>query len=455
MPAVPDLAAAAATVLEDASLEEVMPADLGLPEVEPVPEAAPPTTLPAVPAQSTAAEPVAGGAGAAPPPEPAAEPQEAPAPAGPAPDAPPAAAGQDWPANVNVSVRVDSPGDSGAVDQSNAAATTTVAAPAQYQPDAPQYQEPIPAAEAAATDSGADPAAPDAGSGWEWTWSWNCVDPVPEIPVSPNGSIKNWTWNWDWDCGVPELPHENTTAQSGGQYQPGVTQYRPININISIRINSPGNDGPVTQSNTVSATTTFVMPTIRVELSGSPGSAAPGPAVAVSAFAPEPLLADAPLAVFQTVVEETTWFEHCCPVHGPQITPFGVPTADRSQVEPIPDAASRETTAPARFERAVAVTLQLTRASEKAAHEARTAPLRARTVRPAPPRRPADAVGEPGRTLSSGFAPASANDGRIGYTMLALVGFAFIFAFVDATRSVAADVRAAGEDPDPPPDRPG
>jgi hypothetical protein len=69
--------------------------------------------------------------------------------------------------------------------------------------------------------------------------------------------------------------------------------------------------------------------------------------------------------------------------------------------------------------------------------------------------RPADAAGEPARTLASGFVPVDASDSRIGSVMLALVGFALFFAFADATRSVAADVRAAGEDPDPPPDRPG
>ena len=33
------------------------------------------------------------------------------------------------------------------------------------------------------------------------------------------------------------------------QYQPVTSQYQPINVNISIRIASPGNDGPVTQTN--------------------------------------------------------------------------------------------------------------------------------------------------------------------------------------------------------------
>jgi hypothetical protein len=307
--------------------------------------------------------------------------------------------------------------------------------------------------------AGADSSTLADAAGWDWNWSWNCVDPVPEIPASPKGSVQNWTWNWDWDCGVPELPEGNTRAQSGAQYQPVVTQYRPVNINVSIRINSAGNDGPVRQTNAAAAstttTTTVVMPTIRVELSGSPGMSGPAPAMAVAAFAAEPFFADAPAAVFEALVDETTELEECCLPHRRQPIPFVVPTAERNPVAPAPDALPREATAPARFEEGVAITLRLTRATTRAAHAARTAPLRARTVRPAPPYRPADAAGEPARTLASGFVPVDASDSRIGSVMLALVGFALFFAFADATRSVAADVRAAGEDPDPPPDRPG
>jgi hypothetical protein len=458
MQAVPDLAAAAATVLDDATLAEVMPADMGLPELEPVAKAAPASILPAVPAQKAAAEPVTAGAVAAPPPEPVPEPLAAPRQSLPAPDAPPAAVEQDSPANINVSVRVDSPGDNGAVDQTNTA-DASLEDVVQYQPDAPRYQQPIPASEVSPSAAGADSSTPADAAGWDWNWSWNCVDPVPEIPASPNGSVQNWTWNWDWDCGVPELPGGNARAQSGAQYQPVVTQYRPININVSIRINSAGNDGPVRQTNAAAAstttTTTFVMPTIRVDLSGSPGNSAPGPAMVVSAFAAEPLFAEAPAAVFETLVEETMKADDCCRPHRRQPISFVVPTAERNPVAPAPDVLPRPATAPARFEEAVAITLQLTQASQRAAHAARTAPLRARTVRPAPRHRLADAAGEPARTLASGFVPVDASDARIGYVMLALVGFALFFAFADATRSVAADVRAAGEDPDPPPDRPG
>ena len=41
----------------------------------------------------------------------------------------------------------------------------------------------------------------------------------------------------------------NSGSQSSSQYQPVTSQYQPINVNISIRIASPGNDGPVVQTN--------------------------------------------------------------------------------------------------------------------------------------------------------------------------------------------------------------
>jgi hypothetical protein len=100
--------------------------------------------------------------------------------------------------------------------------------------------------------------------------------------------------------------------------------------------------------------------------------------------------------------------------------------------------------------------MRLTRASAEAARAARAASKPARTVRPAPRSRAADGTREPALALSSGFAPPlTDSDGRLGYLFLFVAGIAFVFAFADATRSVAADVRATGEDPDPPPDRPG
>lgn len=471
LPAVPDLAAAAATVLDDATLQEVLPAAAaaGLPELEPV--AVPPTTLPAVPAQETAAEPVTG-AVAAPPPKPVPPPSAAPQPDPPAPDAPPAAVEQDEPTNVNVSVRVDSPGDNGSVDQTNTAAadTTTVV---RYQPDDPQYQPSAAAERGSGAAPGAESPVPADASTSGWEWSWDCADPVPELPVTPSGPIQNWTWNWDWDCGAPGLPDGNTKAQSGGQYQPAVSQYRPVNINISIRINSPGNDGPVRQTNAAAATTTiFSLPTIRIEASpgnvggtgdvGGTGAPAVGQIFAITASVPVSLRAEAPAPLVEFFFggpadsADAADPAECCPPALPLGTLTGLPEASPSPAASAPDRTRRDSSAPARFRAAVEVTLRLTRASAEAANEARQASKPARTLRPAPRPRAADGTREQAAVLSSGFTPPlTVSDGRPGLFFLLVAGIGLVFAFADITRSVAAEVRATGEDPDPPPDRPG
>jgi hypothetical protein len=275
--------------------------------------------------------------------------------------------------------------------------------------------------------------------------------------------VQNWTWNWDWDCGVPELPNGNTSPESGGQYQPAVSQYRPININISIRINSPGNDGPVRQANVATATTTLTMPTIRIEVPTAPagGTGAPFAAagvVAATVPAPEAFQAAMPAPLVEFLFGGVAASDECCPPQTPSGVPLAAARTATAPVAPAPDAAApRDITAPARFRAAVEVTLRLTRASAEAAREARVAEKPARTLRPATPRtRTADGTREPAVVLGSGFAPPlNASDGRLGYLFLLVAGIGFVFAFADATRSVAAEVRATGEDPDPPPDRPG
>ena len=105
IPSVPDLAEATTAVFEEAGLDELDSLTVVDPSI----------ALPAVPAQTTAAEPVTEGAVAAPPLD---RPLEAPAEAAPAadptPDAPPTpGVAQTAPTNVNMYVRVNSPGDDG------------------------------------------------------------------------------------------------------------------------------------------------------------------------------------------------------------------------------------------------------------------------------------------------------------------------------------------------------
>jgi hypothetical protein len=60
--------------------------------------------------------------------------------------------------------------------------------------------------------------------------------------ISPGGSAtgslpRNWTWIWN--CGENPVQYQDATA----------VQYQPSNVNVAIRISSPGNDGPVSQAN--------------------------------------------------------------------------------------------------------------------------------------------------------------------------------------------------------------
>jgi hypothetical protein len=362
---------------------------------------------------------------------------------------------------VNVSVRVDSPGDNGSVEQTNAAAAAGAAAAdeaaSQYQPDPPQYQAPIPAAAAPTADPAPQTAAAEpaqAGDGWTWNWEWNCGDAIPDIPIPQEVGTQNWIWNWDWNCGEPESIPENTSGEKPPQYQPSVTQYRPININISIRINSPGNDGNVSQTNVAVVLAAPALPKLKIEVPLPLPAQTGGTAASSESSAPLSFVAVVAGAIFADPAEAAPEDDDCC-VDG---EPRGIATAasePQSLLLPqSPPPVRRDITAKERFRASVAVTTRLARASEAAARVARPTPKPAQ-LRPAP-RHAAAPVREEAAALSAaGFAPANVSDGRLGQLLLVLVAFAFAIAFADASRSVAAEVRAAGEDPDRPPDHPG
>ncbi len=114
-------------------------------------------------------------------------------------------------------------------------------ADAPVEADAAPVEGAAPASDTAASDIGATNSDASAlPSTWIWNWNWNCD---PSAPSGQESVVANgtWVWNWDFNCAAP-----NATADSG-QYQSAATQYQPSNTNISIRIASPGDNGPVTQ----------------------------------------------------------------------------------------------------------------------------------------------------------------------------------------------------------------
>jgi hypothetical protein len=153
-----------------------------------------------------------------------------------------ATAVQASPTNVNVSVRIGSPGDNGAVTQVNvAAAVASGAAPERgggtsAATSVAPASTPSAAPLAAQSTAGSATSAQDASD--TWNWQWNCLSKPDLSGISTTGSVpKNWTWIWN--CANNTTQYQDATA----------SQYQPSNTNISIRISSPGNDGPVSQAN--------------------------------------------------------------------------------------------------------------------------------------------------------------------------------------------------------------
>jgi hypothetical protein len=204
------------------------------------------------------------------------------------------------------------------VSQLNAAVADVVAqfAPApqpgtQYQPTESQYHAPSqPAASAPApetppaTENQAQPGS-EPEEQWDWTWRWNCGDAIPpEIAIPGNSLLPIWDWNWEWNCGGNPGSGGNSGTQLPSQYHAAATQYQPININISIRVLSPGNDGPVTQTNmaqanvgvTIHGSPVFSVPVVIPVSVTPPASGGPPPRETTS-----PTFA--PLAPFASVVE--------------------------------------------------------------------------------------------------------------------------------------------------------
>lgn len=456
-PAAPDPAALAGAIIEETVGEEPV-ADAIVEQV---------SALPVEASTATAAEPAVTGAAAAPPPEPvvAAVPEAAPEPApealeadpegqpvpAPVPDAPPV---QQQPTNLNVSVRIDSPGDEGAVTQTNVA----VDAVAQYQPDSVRYQPLVPPADTATEDQPAT-SAPDDDAGdavseaWEWEWTWDCGSDSPlELAPTAGPTAQTWIWNWTWTCDGITGTSQDIDEEIASGYQAPATQYRPVNINVAIRISSPGDNGPVVQTNVAVALPVPVPPVAAPiesppDVPALPETSVPTIAVEVAVLGVGLMDAPAPAAIAPG--DEA---DRCCvvPERRGDVWAAEQPTSGLfRQVQPE---GRRDITA-VDFDTAAVARLEL---RSRRAELAESAPPRPQ-ARPAPPareRRHADGkratVGPQGLP---GLAPGGAPDRRLTYAIVALVAFALAYAFASW---VAAGSRPThGRDPDDPPDRPG
>jgi len=186
--------------------------------------------------------------------------------------------------NTNVSVRVSSPGDNGAVTQSTTPANGAPGPPAPGEPGEHDGTGSLGAVEEAASP-GADPTqyhdpnsqyqsdsnTPDTSAAesdtepWNWTWTLTVCDGNTDSISDETGSrnSRDWVWNWiwNWSCNPTasdgSAPATASTAASGDSANQdrgsGVPQAGPANVNVSIRVLSPGDNGPVTQTNAAPA----------------------------------------------------------------------------------------------------------------------------------------------------------------------------------------------------------
>jgi hypothetical protein len=110
---------------------------------------------------------------------------------------------------------------------------------------------------------------------WIWNWTWNC-DPqtVPPAELPADANAPNWVWNWAWNCDA-----EPNAGGDSAQYQGGSSQYQPGNTNVSIRIGSPGDNGPVTQTiaAAAAAVATSVSTLAQTVVTTAPGESGPAP----------------------------------------------------------------------------------------------------------------------------------------------------------------------------------
>jgi hypothetical protein len=400
------------------------------------------------------------------------------------------------PVNVNISLRFESPGDNGPVSQLNAALAGVVAeisAPSpsqtQYQPTESQYHAPsepagsAPAPEAPhAPGTQTDPASAPAEQ-WDWTWQWNCGDAIPpEIAIPGDSSLPIWNWNWEWNCGGNPDGSENSGSQLPTQYQATAMQYQPININVSIRVLSPGNDGPVTQMNIAQAKVgvtihsslpVISLPVVTPVPVTPPSSGGPAPAQTTSptVFAP-----DAFASLMETFVGLATGLGvlpveiavdlECCAtlvaapsglaadeggLRRPEIAGLLGTADDNSSGGPVRGDTARASTgttsvAPVSAE-AIASLAPPQPAVEAAKRAKAQEQLKQAPHKAAPKDERAAALGY------AGVSPLAAPDKSSKLFFLYLIPFAF--ALVDAARRVLGEQRPTAADPGRPEERPG
>jgi hypothetical protein len=135
--------------------------------------------------------------------------------------------------NVNISIRIASPGADGPVTQTiDAAADASTTSDPQYQPPDSQYQAsataptPTQPMSAPTTSTPAPPptipapAAPAPATSslptaWNWTWTWTCGDITGgSTKQTIDTGIQGWVWTWNMGSTCVQLPTLTPPIQS-------------------------------------------------------------------------------------------------------------------------------------------------------------------------------------------------------------------------------------------------
>jgi hypothetical protein len=185
----------------------------------------------------------------------------------------------------NITVRVLSPGDNGPVTQTNDQSSDSAAPSPPSAPEDTAFDNAAAPAEvslgptSAAGDSTDEPALSDENStryqeadsqyqsedtsqAEPWYWSWQLViDCAGDVTTVSNetgsSSSADWTWDWmwDWSCDRPHDPAGSAGSDgpvaaptTDSPSAPTSPDTRATNANVSVRVLSPGDDGPVTQT---------------------------------------------------------------------------------------------------------------------------------------------------------------------------------------------------------------
>ncbi|HEY7399195.1 MAG TPA: hypothetical protein VH538_12880 [Gaiellaceae bacterium] len=164
------------------------------------------------------------------------------------------------PQNLNVSIRINSPGDNGDVTQTNSADSTanagniagTSQSAGQPAPSGPPSWWPIPDV----PQRGTLPSAPDGSSSSQSNDAGSAGDAGNAAGTeqsAPQTTPQSTSCGCGGSNGGVQSADQSANTQQSAIAASKAVQVDPSNQNVSIRINSPGDDGDVTQTNSVTS----------------------------------------------------------------------------------------------------------------------------------------------------------------------------------------------------------